>query len=171
MSSERNGAPRAVTSIWPAVVLAVFSAGMILWSQNYSPTARMVPSIVGWGMLALCVIDILSRLDLPFSQILRDFWGADFRNREMKHNPTWRAEFGQVAWMASCVVGMLFIGILPTVPLFVMGYMAFHGGRRWTECIVAGVIVFAFVFVVFEVLLDYPLYRGVLFDERGFSSW
>lgn len=171
MSGEDSRTPKAVRSVGPAVVLAAFSVLMIVWSQRYSETARLVPSLVGWGMLILCVIDILSRVDLPFSQLLRDFWGADFRNPEMKHNPTWTAEVGQVLWMTACVFGMLTIGILPSVPLFVMAYMAFHGGRRWVECIAAGAIVFFFVFVVFEVLLDYELYRGVLFDERGFSNW
>ncbi len=171
MSSDDNRAPKAVRSIWPAVVLAGFSALMIFWSHSYGETARLVPVLVGWGMLALCIVDILSRLNLPFSQMLKDFWGADFRNREMKHNPAWKADIAQVLWVTGCVAGMLTIGILPSVPVFVMGYMAFHGGRRWLECVAAGAIVFGFVFVVFEVLLDYELYRGVLFDERGFSNW
>lgn len=171
MNGEDSRAPKAVRSVWPAVILAAFSVLMIVWSHRYSETARLVPLLVGWAMLGLCVIDILSRLDLPFSQLLRDFWGADFRNREMKHNPRWTAEVAQALWMTGCVVGMLTIGILPSVPLFVMAYMAFHGGRRWIECVAAGAIVFGFVYVVFEVLLEYELYRGVLFDERGFSNW
>jgi hypothetical protein len=171
MSGEGDRTPKAVRSVWPAIVLAGFAIVMIVWSSSYSETARMVPTLVGWGMLALCVIDILSRLDLPFSQFLKDFWGADFRNREMKHNPPWRADVGQFLWMSGFVAGMLFFGILPSVPVFVMAYMAFHGGRHWLECLVAGAIVFGFVFVVFEVLLQYQLYRGVIFDERGFANW
>lgn len=169
--SEDNRAPKAIRSVWPAVAVAGFAGIMILWSRNYGEVSRLVPTIVGWAMLVLSIIDILSRLDLPFSKFLRDFWGADFRNREMKHNPALKAEIGQALWIAGLVTGMLTIGILPSVPAFVMGYMAFHGGRRWIECIVAGAIVFGFVFVVFEVLLNYELYRGVLFDERGFSNW
>ena len=169
--SDDSGAPKAVRSIWPAIVLAAFSVLMIVWSHDYSETARGVPVLVGWGMLALCIFDLLSRLNLPFSQLLKDFWGADFLNREMKHNPAWKADIAQALWVTGCVAGMVTVGILPTVPVFVMGYMAFHGGRRWVECIAVCGIVFGFVFVVFEVLLDYELYRGVLFDERGFSNW
>lgn len=171
MSGNGNETPKAVRSIWPAVALACFAAVMIVWSQSYSETARMVPTLVGWAMLALCGIDVLSRLELPFSQFLKDFWGADFLNREMKHNPAWKADLGQALWMTGCVAGMLTLGILPSVPVFVMAYMSFHGGRRWVECIAAGAIVFGFVYVVFEMLLDYELYRGALFDERGFSNW
>lgn len=171
MSGDRNQAPKAVRSVWPAAVLAGFAILMIVWSGGYNETARLVPRLVGWAMLILCAIDILSRLDLPFSQLLKDFWGADFRNREMKHNPRWMAELGQFMWITGLVAGMMTVGILPSVPAFVMAYMAFHGGRRWLECLVAGAVVFGFVFVVFEVLLDYTLYRGLLFDDRGFSNW
>ena len=171
MSDDDKRAPKAVRSIWPPLALIVFSILMIVWSQDYSETARGVPVLVGWGMLALCTFDLLSRLDLPFAQLLKDFWGADFLNREMTHNPPWKSDVTQVLWMFGCVAGMLSVGILPTLPLFVMAYMAFVGGRRWIECIAAGAVVFGFVFVVFEVLLDYELYRGVLFDERGFANW
>ena len=171
MSDDDKAAPKAVRSIWPPLVLAGFSILMIIWSHSYGEVTRLVPVLVGSAMLALCIVDILSRMDLPFSQFLRDLWGADFRNREMKHNPTWRADVVQSLWIIGYVAGMLTIGILPSVPVFVVGYMAFHGGRRWLECAAAGAIVFGFVFVVFEVLLNYELYRGVLFDERGFSNW
>ena len=169
--SDDDRTPEAIRSIWPAIVLAGFSGAMIIWSHGYGEVARLVPVIVGWAMLVLCVVDILSRLDLPFSQFLRDFWGADFRNREMKHDPALKAEIMQALWISGCVAGMLTIGILPSLPVFVMGYIAVVGGRRWIECIAAGAIVFGFVYVVFEVLLNYELYRGVLFDERGFSNW
>ena len=169
--SDINKAPKAVLSIWPPILLAAFSALMIVWSYDYSETARNVPVIVGWVMLALSLIDMLSRMNLPFSKFLRDLWGADFRNREMKHNPAMKAELSQALWITGFVAGMLTIGILPSIPAFVVSYIAFQGGRRWIESIVAGGIVFGFVFIVFEVLLNYELYRGVLFDERGFSNW
>lgn len=171
MSNGGEKAPKMVRSVWPAVVLAVFAIVMIAWSSSYSATARLVPTLVGWAMLILCGIDILSRLDLPFSKFLKDFWGADFRNREMKHNPAGMAELAQFLWITGLVAGMLTIGILPSIPAFVMAYMAFQGRRSWKECAVVGTVVFGFVFVVFEVLLDYRLYRGVIFDERGFSVW
>jgi len=39
------------------------------------------------------------------------------------------------------------------------------------EGLVVAAAVFAFVYIVFEVLLDYELYRGALFSGRGFSDW
>jgi hypothetical protein len=166
-----NQTPRAVGWIYPPLVLIAFSIVMIVWSYDYGEIARSVPLLVGYSLLVLSVIDLLSRFDLPFSGLLRAFWGADFRDREMKHDPTWTAELAQFLWVTGCVAGMLLIGILPTIPLFVMLFMAIHGRRRWLESAVVAAMALGFVFVVFEVLLDYQLYRGALFDPRGFAGW
>lgn len=172
MSGGRdNRVPAMVRSIYPPLLLIVLSIVMIVWSYGFNETARTVPLLVGYGLLFLSGIDFYCRLDLPFANLLSDFWGADFRNPEMSHNPDWKAEAAQILWITGCVAAMLLIGILPTAPLFVMSYMAVNGSRRWPECLAGGAAVFGFVYVVFELLLDYQLYRGVLFDERGFANW
>jgi hypothetical protein len=172
MPVERNEpAPRLVRSIAAPSVLIVTSLALLIWSSMFNQTARQVPMLVATAMLVLSIFDFLCRFDVPALRPLRDFWGADFRNREMRHNPRWTSEVGQVLWMIGCVVAMLLIGFLPAVPLFVFLYMVINGRRPMIESLVTAAIVFGFVFVVFEVLLDYQLYRGALFDARGFSDW
>ncbi len=163
--------PKAVRSIYPPLVLIAIAIIMIVWSQRYNETARQVPLLVSYSLLVLAVIDLVCRFDQPLLRPLRDFWGADFQNREMKHDPSPAAEFSQIFWIIGCVAGMMLIGILPTVPVFIFFYIAINGGRPWLESLFVTAIVFAFVYVVFEGLLDYPLYRGAFFDERGFQGW
>ena len=172
MSAEKKPeAPKAVRSVYPPLVLITLTVGVIAWSQPLSRVAREVPLLVCYGLLALSAIDLLSRLDFPFSKVLRDVWGADFRNREMNHNPSWEAEAVQFLWVIACTAGMLTIGILPSIGMFVLAFMRLHGRRPWRESAIAAVATFGFVYVVFEVLLDYRLYRGALFDEHGFANW
>ena len=163
--------PKAVRSIYPPLVLIAVAFLMIIWSQRYNETARLVPLLVSYSLLILAFFDLLCRFDRPFIRPLRDFWGADFDNREMKHDPRPAAEVNQVVWIVGCVAGMMLIGILPTIPIFILSYIVINGQRTWLESIFATALVFAFVYVVFEMLLDYELYRGVLFDERGFQGW
>lgn len=172
MSDEQgSGAPKAVRSIYPPLVLVALVAGIVAWSYTLNQTAREVPLLVGYGVLALLAIDLYSRLELPFSRLLRDFWGADFRNREMKHDPRWAAEAILFLWVIGCTAGMVLVGILPSVAVFVLAFMRLHGRRPWRESAICALATFGFVYVVFEVLLDYALYRGALFDAHGFANW
>ena len=163
--------PKAVRSIYPPLVLIAVAFLMIVWSQRYNETASLVPLLVSYTLLILAFFDLVCRFEKPFIRPLRDFWGADFQNREMKHDPSPAAEVSQVVWIVGCVAGMMLIGILPTIPIFILSYIIINGRRPWLESLIVTVIVFAFVYVVFEMLLDYQLYRGVLFDERGFQGW
>jgi len=173
MASLENSdhVPRAVRSIFPPLVLIAVGIAMIVWSQRYNETARLVPQLVSYALVVLAFIDLVCRFEKPFLGPLRDFWGADFDNREMRHDPPPAAEVSQVLWIAGCVAGMMLIGILPTVPVFIFFYILINGRRPWLESLIVTAIVFAFVYVVFEMLLDYQLYRGAFFDERGFAGW
>jgi len=172
MPDERNDtAPKLVRSIAAPSVLIVASLSLLIWSSIFNQTARQVPMLVAAALLVLSIFDFVCRFDRPALRPLRDFWGADFGNREMRHNPHWTAELGQVLWMIGCVAAMLLIGFLPAVPLFVFLYMLVNGRRPVVESLATAAIVFGFVYVVFEVLLDYQLYRGALFDARGISDW
>ena len=168
---EESKVPRAVRSVYPPLLLIGLAAAYVWWSQDYRAGPRLVPVIVGIGTMVLAAIDLVSRLDLPAAGAIRAYLGADFRNREMQHDPGLWDELAQFGWIAGCVATMLAIGFLPAVPLFVFLYMRVHGRLPLRICLIGAASVFVFVAVVFEFLLDYALYRGVLFDSDGFDSW
>lgn len=170
-AKQASAAPKAVRSVYPPLALAALVAGVVVWSHGLNDTAGEVPLLVGYCLLALLAIDLYTRLELPLSRLLRDFWGADFRNREMQHDPRWTAELAQAVWVVGCTAGMVLVGILPSVPVFVLAFMRLHGRRPWRESSICALATLGFVYLVFEVLLDYPLYRGALFDEHGFANW
>jgi hypothetical protein len=99
------------------------------------------------------------------------FWGADFHRREMTHNPLFVDELKSIAWIMFCVVGIAAIGILAAAPLFCLIYTFFHARLTVSVAILVGASVFTFIYGVFEHLLSYQLYRGLLFTEDGFLSW
>jgi predicted permease len=66
---------------------------------------------------------------------------------------------------------MMFIGILPSVFVFVLVYMRYQGKQSWRNSVLASIGSLLFVVAVFEILLQYNLYRGALFDPRGFDAW
>lgn len=167
----QTGVSHGVRSVWPGVAIAALAAGFILWSYQYSPTSRFVPLIVGYFMLALALLDIASRTRTRLGSYVRTATGADFANPELKQTPPVRSELTQAGWIVGCVVSMLAIGILPTVPLYVLASMRLNGRRPWKEALIAAAAAGLFTYIVFEVFLSYTLYRGVFIDRRGFAIW
>jgi hypothetical protein len=59
-------------------------------------------------------------------------------------------------WMLAFMGSMATIGLLPTVPLFVIGYMRIEGNERWSIVVPMALCVTAFIYTVFDQLLAIP---------------
>jgi hypothetical protein len=164
-------APAKVRSIWPPILLFVLSVVYTWGARDYGRIPRLMPTTVGISMAVLAVLDLLSRFDTSIGRAIQVTLGADFRRPEMNHDPALRHELAIFGAMVGCVVGMLTIGILPTIPVFIALYMRLWGQRSWMSSLITAALVLAFVVAVFELALGTTLYRGLIFDDRGVSGW
>ena len=169
--TDSSQTPALVRSPLVPFALFVMSSGFAIWSNQLPEIPRMMPFLVAMITAVLCVLDFLARGKSEFAQKIGHWLGADFSNREMKHNPAISAEAVMILWMLLCVSLMMFIGILPSIFIFVLVYMRYQGKQSWRNSILASIGNLLFVVAVFEVLLQYNLYRGALFDSRGFDAW
>ncbi len=94
--------------------------------------------------------------------------GAGFQDREMQFSPYWLSELKQMAWLICCVFSVVLIGILPTVLLFIFFYTFIQGRQGFLPSLLVAISLTIVVWLVFENLLDYQLYRGMLFDSDGY---
>ena len=169
--TDSSQTPALVRSPLVPLALFVMSSVFAIWSNQLPEIPRMMPFLVAMITAVLCVLDFLARGKSEFAQKIGHWLGADFSNREMKHNPAISAEAVMILWMLLCVSLMMFIGILPSIFIFVLVYMRYQGKQSWRNSILASIGNLLFVVAVFEVLLQYNLYRGALFDSRGFDAW
>lgn len=167
--AENDKTPRGMKSICPPLLLLIVAGLFVYRAYDYGDTARQLPMLVGAGALLLLLLDVLSRFDTKFSALARLALGAGFEDREMLTVPRWQSEIMQIAWLAACVAGIVLIGILPTIPLFVFLYIVIRGEQGITFSLFISLLVFLLVGLVFEVVLDYELYRGALFNRFGFE--
>ena len=170
-AKNRIQAPRAVTSIWPAVLLMVFAVVMFLIARGYSPTSARFPTIVAGAMIVLAAFDLWSRSRLPGAGIVETFGGTSFRQREMMHNPRFADQAECVGWIAGAFVFMAVAGILAASPIFCAAFVRLRGRRSPAVSAGVGLGVLAFQLAVFEWVLDYELYRGLAFSNGGVSAW
>ncbi len=172
MSDEpRSAVPRSITSVYPALCILAFAVAILVWAQDYSATARRFPSAVATVLALLALIDAWSRLRLPGRRYIAAFWGTEFTRREMAHDPPAAAQFGLVGWVVSWFGCMAALGVLIAMPLCCFLFVWLRSRRPPLQALCVAAVVFAFEFVVFEWLLGYELYRGLLFSEGGLSTW
>ena len=163
--------PRAVVSAWPPLFVLAVALALLWWAQSYSPVARSFPSAVAAILAVLAVFDLWSRLPLPGRALVEGFWGTSFARREMMHDPALRDEGVMAAWVLAAFAGMALLGTLVALPVFCLVYAWRRGGRPLRQAAIVALALLVFEYVVFEWLLDYTLYRGLLFTTGGFRRW
>ncbi len=169
--ADTQDAPRAVTSIWPAVVLLGVAVAAWLTTRGYSPTSARFPGMVAAAMIVLALLDIWSRTSLPGARIVETFGGTSFRRREMMHNPTFLNQLECVGWIALAFALMAGVGILAASPIFCAAFVRLRGKRTLAVAGLVGLLVLGFQVAVFEWALDYELYRGLPFTKGGLKAW
>lgn len=74
--------------------------------------------------------------------------------------------FGSVAsWVVGFALGIYLLGFLITTPVFVLAYLKKHG-RGWLVSTAFAIAISALMYVMFEVGLKVPLYKGLVFGGR-----
>jgi hypothetical protein len=59
-------------------------------------------------------------------------------------------------WLVAFMGSMACIGLIPTVPIFVVGYMRLEGREPWRLVLPQAVSLTLFIYVVFDQLLAIP---------------
>lgn len=73
----------------------------------------------------------------------------------------WRAA-GFAGWLLGFLGSMAMIGIIPTIPLFVVGFMRGHARERWSLVLPMAIGLTLFVYLVFDRMLTIPWPNTVL---------
>lgn len=68
-----------------------------------------------------------------------------------------------LAWMAGLILAIYIVGFLVSIPLFIGSFLKTHG-CGWFKSITLAVVTTAIFYGVFVVMLEVPLFMGVLFE-------
>jgi TctA family transporter len=164
------GTPRLTSdNLFPAALLAIFVV-MLVQSSHWSFEARIIPSIVGVIALITCSVslanDIFSKRHGEAVIGLADKAKAVVTQKihmdiasKTGHLPghiILIRGFVFFGWMVAFLGSMATIGLLPTVPIFVIAYMRLEGGEKYRHCILMAMIMVTLIYCVFDQLLSLP---------------
>ena len=149
----------------PALVMVAITIAYLITAYTYSVQARLFPVPVGWLMLALLALDLVSRTKTPIGEQLTRLLNpaAEVEGAEERF-PVLR-QLSAMFWVAFFTAALVLIGIMYAVPLYVFGSMRFHGKKSYLTSLIAAVCVTAFTWVLFGFALQVELYPGALFSE------
>jgi TctA family transporter len=171
------GRPRfAWTNLFPAALLVLFAA-MLSEAVEWNPLARIVPLIVGSGAVLFCSLALANEvfkktavkkmgLDEQAKAQVQQKMHMDIKSN-IGHLPVktllWRGGIFY-GWMVAFLTSMAVIGIIPTVPLFIVSFMRIEAREPWRIVAPMAAIMCVFVYYLFDQLLAIPWPPTVLAD-------
>ncbi len=148
-----------------AIVVLAFMSYFIFESYAYKPAIRLFPLLVGFAGVALCILDIFSNTNTAFGRIINTVFGTELTKPDGNEAPRKIAkELIIFAWMSGLVLGIYVVGFLVMTIVFVFLWMWVQGGRTIMSSLYTSVATFAFIYLLFSVILRYELYVGILFE-------
>ncbi len=145
-------------------VLAVIILFIVI-SYSYAPNDRMFPLMVGYAAIPLILLDLLTLTNTKAGERISLFFSAKTPQQvdegvDKTERPVGR-ELMVFIWMGLLVLGIYLAGFLPVTPVFVFCWMKLRGGYTVRQSLYSAFATLAFIYVLFEVVLQYELYPGI----------
>ncbi len=154
--------------IFPVIMLCIF-AFMMREAVTWNFYAKIIPMIVGTGAILFCSLSLLN--DLFKSQIQKartleneakgivaEKIHMDIGSNVSHLPPMTVLARGAVffGWMIFFLCSMALIGLIPTVPIFIILFMRTEAKERWNITLPMATIMFLFCWFLFDWLLSIP---------------
>jgi TctA family transporter len=151
-------------NLFTAALLCLFIA-MLAASLDWSFAARIIPTIVGTGAILFCSLSLINDVFGLHERAGSGVVAGKSQKIHMDiasktaHLPTkiiLTRGFLFFGWMAGFAACMALIGLIPTVPVFIVAFMRLEGREPWRIVIPMAASVVALIYVVFDQLLAIP---------------
>jgi len=153
-----------VSRLAPAVVVFACSVGFLLWTYSYTGRGHMMPALTGWFLVIMSALDILAATPTRIGAAIADFFAGKVVGEPKGHS---HGTVGRVlmaaAWPGLFVAGVILFGFFLAIPVYVVAFMLLHGKKTPREALIGSAATTVFTLVVFEWLLRYEVYRGIVF--------
>jgi uncharacterized membrane protein len=150
----------------PAAGAAAVAAIYLGAAYQYSPDARAAPLLIGWTVIVLAALDIISRTQTPVGRALSSFLNPVTNRPRHGHGAESQPVGKQIvaiAWIAGFVAAFALIGAAIAIPIYVFAATRWRGGRPFAVCLLSAALTLAGIWFLFAWLLRLELYPGLLF--------
>lgn len=161
-----KGSPKFVLTDLAYVFFIGIAAYMFIEAQSWSFSARIGPTVVAGTLLIAATLSLLyaafSRAGIEqlhehrgiHMDVVSD-WGLP--GSTVTHRAVVFA-----GWVVAFLASMALIGLIPTVPIFIVAYMRLEGRERWLLCAINAAIATLIIYAVFDQMIRVPWPATVL---------
>jgi hypothetical protein len=155
-------------NLFPAALLTLFLV-MLAMSVHWPFEAKIIPTIVGTGAVIACSLslanDIFSKtregnvaLADMAKQMVTQKIHMDIASKtgHLPGGTILLRGFLFFGWMVAFLGSMAVIGLIPTVPLFIIAYMRLEGPEKWRHAAIMAAVMTTLIYIVFDQLLTIP---------------
>lgn len=133
-------------------------------AYQYSGATLYFPMLVGYTGIFLTFLDVLTLTRTRLGAAVNTFFGTELSEPAEAHGDV-RAEFGVIAGLGGLLLGIYLLGFLIGGPISVFAWMRIQGRKSYRLCAYVALGTLAFLWVLFELLLRYELFRGILVER------
>ena len=176
MLSEFHAPRFAASQIFPIFMLALFFV-MMSDAMTWNLYAKIVPVIVGTGAILFCSLSLINDIFKRDTQQIRGFAAAARDEVAEKihmdissyitHIPAGTILLrGMIffGWLVAFLISMALIGLIPTVPVFIISFMRSEAREPWSVTLPMALFMTLFIYFVFDWLLAIPWPGSTLGD-------
>ncbi len=157
---SRFGDKELMRSVLPSVVILVFVVFYLITGYlSLDDTTRRVPLLAGVVTLVLAVIDIARVIVRGGAQ--SGSWVVEGGGVQVPESRG--RELAAISLVAAGVAAIYLLGFLIATPLYLFASIAFLGKQSSRAAAAVALLTSLAIYLIFEVVLDYPLFPGLLF--------
>lgn len=139
-----------------ALVLA-----MVLQALTFTGEAGIVPLFVGVPTLGLIITALATRWLTSRPK------GKQVSGVALAEEPvdvaSWSRGLVIAAWVVAFFLLIFFVGFSISIPVYTLAFLRIEGGIAWIRSVLTAAILWAVIYVSFDVLMGQALFPGVLF--------
>ena len=157
------------TRMIPASVSFAIAAVFLVWSYAYDGRAHTVPMLIGWCAVALTILDIIAQTETATGRFLHGLLsGHPLDSSSLPEEADAAGGHAVVgcAWIAAFVALVTVVGFIAAIPVYTLAFMRIQGRKPWRLCLVTAALITAVTWIVFEQLLRYKVFEGVIFGAQ-----
>ena len=168
MASDFHAPKFAWTQLFPLFMLCIFVV-MMSEAMQWNFYAKIIPMIVGTGAILFCSLSLLNDLFKSETHKTRTLEAAakgevgekihmDIGSNITHLPPTTVFIRGMIffGWMVFFLISMALIGLIPTVPLFIISFMRIEAREPWKITLPMATFMVLFIYFLFDWLLAIP---------------
>ncbi len=149
-----------------SLIVLVFFAIMLVWSKQITQArGREFPVLVSAAGVVLGLLDLVAHSGTAFGHRLAMVLSGAAHLESEHGGYAFRREVIAIVWIVAATALMVLAGFLAAIPVYVFGYMLLHARRTVRQGAIAALATTLAIWVGFELLLNYDLYGGLLFQQ------